>query len=278
MSIVCAGDNVIDIYLASGCGYPGGNAVNVAVAARRSGVQSAYLGAVGNDDAGIRLRDALAQEDVSTSRLRVLTGSTASCEVQLVNGDRDFVRGHLGVSQFELIADDFAYLAEFSVVHTGDNSGLESQVAQMAAVTKVYYDFGNRPRDYVNELIGHVWCASFSAGHLSAEAAIALADEMAALGPAAVLVSEGARGARLVVEGTHFAVSSHAVEVRDSLGAGDALIGGVLGGLVKGDSPLDALTAGTKLSAHVIGHFGAFGYGFDLASPAQPSERVPQSP
>jgi fructoselysine 6-kinase len=264
MSIACVGDNVIDIYLGSGQGYPGGNAVNVAVAARRSRVSAAYVGAVGEDGSGAILRQALASEGVATERLRVLPGNTAWCEVRVVDGDRAFGDTDVGVSRIKLTEPDLDYLAGFSVVHTGDNSMLEAQVADMAARTKVSFDFGERPREYVDELIGHVWCACFSASRLSADEATALADEMAALSPRIVLVSEGARGAQLVVDGTRFRAVSHASSVTDSLGAGDALIGGVLAGLVSGSSPQDALTAGTRLAARTISHFGAFGYGFDI--------------
>jgi fructoselysine 6-kinase len=271
MPIACAGDNVIDIYLGSGQGYPGGNAVNVSVAARRAGVPSAYVGAVGDDVAGTILRDALTGESVATDRLRVLPGSTAWCEVQLVDGDREFLDLDPGVSKIALTEQDLDYLADFSVVHTGDNSMLESQVAAMAARTKVSFDFGERPRDYVDELIGHVWCACFSASRLAADEASALADEMAALGPELVLVSEGARGAQLVVAGARHRAASHAPAVTDSLGAGDALIGGVLAGLVSGSPPPDALAAGTRLAARAVSHFGAFGYGFDLSRQAPSS-------
>jgi fructoselysine 6-kinase len=266
MSVACVGDNVIDIYLGSGRGYPGGNAVNVAVAARRSGVPSAYLGAVGDDGMGTILREALAGEGVATERLRVLPGATAWCEVRLVDGDREFGDTDIGVSRITLSEPDLDYLAGFSVVHTGDNSMIEAQVADIAARTKVSFDFGERPREYVDQLIGHVWCACFSASRLSADEATSLADEMAALSPQLVLVSEGARGAQLVVDGTRFRAVSHASAVTDSLGAGDALIGGVLAGLVSGNSPQDALTAGTQLAARTISHFGGFGYGFDMAS------------
>jgi fructoselysine 6-kinase len=271
MSIASVGDNVVDIYLGTGRGYPGGNAVNVAVAARRSGVPSAYLGAVGEDITGVILREALAGEGVATDRLRVLPGNTAWCEVRVVDGDREFGDLDVGVSRIKLTEHDLGYLAGFPVVHTGDNSMLEAQLPGLAARTKVSFDFGERPREYVEALIGHVWCACFSASRLSADAATALADEMAALGPALVLVSEGARGAQLVVEGQRFRASSHASEVIDSLGAGDALIGGVLAGLVTGSSPQDALSAGTRLAARTVSHFGAFGYGFDIVSQPPPT-------
>lgn len=265
MPIACVGDNVIDIYVQSGRGYPGGNAVNVAVAARRSGVPSAYLGAVGDDVAGTVLRESLSSEEVAIDRLRVLPGSTAWCEVRLVDGDRQFAGHDTGVSRLTLSEQDLDYLADFTVVHTGDNSMLEAQVGAIAGRARVSFDFGQRPREYIDELIRHVWCACFSASHLTADDATALADEMAARCPH-VLVSEGARGAQLVVDGTRYRVVPHASSVTDSLGAGDALIGGVLSGLVTGRAPQDALTGGTRLAARTISHFGAFGYGFDVTS------------
>ncbi|HTW20368.1 MAG TPA: PfkB family carbohydrate kinase [Mycobacteriales bacterium] len=276
MSIACTGDNVIDIYLGSGQGYPGGNAVNVAVAACRSGEPSAYVGAVGQDDFGAILRQSLASEGVATDHLRVLAGTTAWCEVRVVDGDREFLNADEGVSRITLSDSDLDYLAGFSVVHTGDNSMLESQVAAIAARAKVSFDFGERPRGYVDELIGHVWCACFSASRLSADAATALADEMAALGPAVVLVSEGSRGAQLVVDGARYRSASHAAAVTDSLGAGDALIGGVLAGLVSGQPPQDALTAGMQLAARTVSDYGAFGYGFDLDASAVRPVSIPR--
>jgi fructoselysine 6-kinase len=266
MSLVCAGDNVVDVYQGTGEAYPGGNALNVSVAARRCGLTSAYLGAVGDDDAGRHLVSALTAEAVATDRLRVLPGKTAWCGVQVIDGDREFLAGDLGVSMFDLSADDLAYIAGFDALHTGDNSGLEAQLADIAAVAKVSFDFGSRPWSYVDELIEHVWCACFSAGHLTPEAAIALADQAAVRGPRAVLVSEGSRGARLVIGGVHVAVASQATSLTDSLGAGDALIGGVLSGLLRNYTPLDALKAGTALAARTVSHYGAFGYGFDPAT------------
>jgi fructoselysine 6-kinase len=275
MSLVCAGDNVVDVYQGTGGAYPGGNALNVSVAARRSGLASAYLGAVGDDAAGRRLIAALTAEAVATDRLRVLPGNTAWCGVQVVDGDRQFLDSDLGVSMFDLSADDLAYVAGFDALHTGDNSGLETQLSDIAEHTRVSFDFGSRPWSYVDELIDHVWCACFSGGHLTPEAAIALADQAAARGPTAVLVSEGSRGARLVISGVHVAVASQATSLTDSLGAGDALIGGVLSGLIRGHTPLDALTAGTALAAQAVTHYGAFGYGFDPAAAGLPpaSER-----
>src|SRR6202050_5969578 len=98
MPLGCAGDNVVDVYQGTGKAYPGGNALNVSVAARRSGLTSAYLGAVGDDEAGRRLIAALTAEAVDTDRLRVRAGSTAWCGGQGGDGDRAVLDAGLCVS------------------------------------------------------------------------------------------------------------------------------------------------------------------------------------
>jgi len=184
---------------------------------------------------------------------------------EFFHGAFEVVTDQTGVILFLLTEQDLDYLADFTVVHTGDNPMLKAQVAVIAGRTRASFDFGQRPPEYIDGLIRHVWCACFSASHLSADEATALADEMAALCPL-VLVSEGARGAQLVRDGTRYRAVPHASSVTDSLGAGDSLIGGVLSGLITGSSPQDAMTSGTRLAARTISHFGAFGYGFDVAS------------
>ena len=52
ISILTARDNVVDCYLDEGQVFAGGNALNVAVFARRAGARTAYAGTVGSDDAG----------------------------------------------------------------------------------------------------------------------------------------------------------------------------------------------------------------------------------
>ena len=45
------GDNVVDKYMHIKTMYPGGNALNVAVLARLSGIEVGYLGVFGDDEA-----------------------------------------------------------------------------------------------------------------------------------------------------------------------------------------------------------------------------------
>lgn len=50
MKLIAVGDNVVDYYQDQETFYPGGNALNVAVLAKRLGHESSYIGIVGNDE------------------------------------------------------------------------------------------------------------------------------------------------------------------------------------------------------------------------------------
>ena len=141
MKLLGAGDNVVDRYHDLGRMFPGGNALNVAVAAARAGAQAAYLGAVGTDRAGDSVLAGLHAEGVDTSHVRVIDGPNAYADVMLVEGDRVFVGADIGVSRFRLDSDDLAWAATFDLVHTGDCSMLEDQVAELAGVAPVSFDF-----------------------------------------------------------------------------------------------------------------------------------------
>jgi fructoselysine 6-kinase len=137
MGVVAIGDNVVDCYLDSGDLYPGGNCVNVAVAARRSGVPAAYIGAIGTDDAGDLLRKSMVAEDIDLARLRVVTGSNAYATVRHVDQDRVFGPRDVGVRVFVPDAVDFDYLSNFEVAHSSYCSFLEEYLPQMAARTRL---------------------------------------------------------------------------------------------------------------------------------------------
>src|SRR4029078_3206836 len=100
--LLTVGDNVVDQYPQQGLMYPGGNAVNVAVHARRVGADAAYLGVLGTDTAGDAVRDALQAEDVDLVLVRVVDGPNASADITVVDGNRVFGVGRQGVSQVVL--------------------------------------------------------------------------------------------------------------------------------------------------------------------------------
>lgn len=262
MRLLGAGDNVVDRYRDLNRMFPGGNALNVAVSARRAGAEAAYLGVLGDDRAGQVVRDALLAEGVAIDRLRIGEGPNAWADVTVVDGDRVFVGSDETISMFRLDEADLAYAATFDLVHTGDCSGLESQLAELAAAAPVSFDFSiHRQRDYLDAILPHLTVACFSASDQDEGSVTDLLADAVARGPrlalatrgtAPVLLFDGQRTWRQPVTGG---------PVVDTLGAGDAFIGRFLVGVIAGEAPEISLSAADEAAALTCGHYGAFGHG-----------------
>lgn len=261
--IVAVGDNVIDHYLDLGLGFPGGNAVNVAVAAARAGCEAAYIGQVGDDAAGRRIRDALIAESVDVTRLRTIAGSTAVCKIGLFDGERHFLSSNRGVAHFEPDADDLAFLDGADLVHTSCYSGLDAKVPLLATRASVSYDFSETDPWAVPGLLSSVGVALFSGSELSWDGAVQLTEKVAEAGPKTVLVTRGTQTACLRTDGETFVGRPSAVkDVVDTLGAGDAYIGRLLVGLVGREPVVELLRAAARCAADAVTQLGGFGHGF----------------
>jgi fructoselysine 6-kinase len=275
MRLCSVGDCLVDCYPQRGVMYPGGNALNVAVAARRAGCDVAFLGAVGEDEAGAVVLDALRAEDVEADRVRVVAGPTSHAVVELVDGERSFVGSDLGVSELTLDEDDLAYLSGFDLVHTGDCSVLEDDLWRLAELGAVSFDFSTRPESYCAPLLPHVQVAAFSASELDDAAVERLLRSACEAGPRAALATRGASGASLLVDGRLYRGQPvHAPVVVDTLGAGDAFIGRVLVGLLAGESPEVLLAAAAEQAAATVGELGAFGHPASLVPVASTGRRL----
>jgi len=274
MRLLGVGDNVVDRYRDLGRMFPGGNALNVAVAAGRAGARAAYLGALGTDRAGEAILAGLRAEGIELDRLRIVDGPSAYADVQVVEGDRVFVGSSLGVSRFTLDENDLAYAATFDLVHTGDCSMLEDQVAALAARAPVSFDFSIRHEPaYVEPLLPHLAIACFSTSGLEEEEALELLRRAVARGPRLALATRG-RNPALLWDGRR-TWRQPVVETRvvDTLGAGDSFIGRFLVGVVAGDDPAATLLAAAQAAAKTCGHYGAFGHGSPFA-PIAPTDAI----
>ena len=267
MKLVGIGDNCVDCYGHTGMMYPGGNTVNVAVFARRSGADAGYVGVVGEDPPGRCIGRALRAEDVDSRRLRVVDGPTAYATVDVVDGERVFGPNDLGVSIFDPTDDDHRYLAGFDLIHTGDCSWLERHVAAFAAHGRVSFDFGiHREPAYVEPLLPHLFVAEFSASDLGDDQVEDLIGWAHRQGPRFVLVTRGAGGALLSDGERRYRQPAVATAVVDTLGAGDAFIAGTLLGLVNGRPLADTLADAAELAARACAEMGAFGHGEPISA------------
>lgn len=260
--VVGVGDNDVDCYLSDGRMYPGGNCFNVSVFARRYGAHAAYVGAVGDDEAGRLMRHVLESEGIDASRLRIVEGDTAHCVIGHREGDRYFVSYNLGVSRFEPSAEDLSFIARHDVAHVYQHAGLDPYLGAIAARTRLSYDFSTRREtDHRAKVAPHCWLATFSSAEQSASEAATLVRDMHARGAQWVLITRGREGALLSNGQTLHEVAAAPATIVDTLGAGDSFIARVIVGLLREESPEALLHAAAIEAARACGYFGAVGYG-----------------
>ena len=270
--LLAVGDNVVDCYPDLGVMFPGGNAVNVAVNAVRCGARAGYVGALGTDRAGKVLYRALGEEGVDLDLVRVVDGSNARAVVKIVDGNRVFDSGELGVSQFRVGEADLSAAAAADVVHTGECSMTEDDLPRLARAARLLsFDFSERPWDYIAGLAGLVHIAILSLPEGGRNAAVDLARQVRDLGPARVVISRGAQGALLLGPAGLAEAGAGTGPIVDTLGAGDALIARLLVGLAGGESDDAALRAATAYATSTCAEYGAFGYQTTLEADGDPS-------
>lgn len=279
VSLVAAGDNVVDCYPQTGVMFPGGNTVNVAVNAARLGAHASYIGVVGTDAAGDLVRSSLVSEGVDVARVRTVDGPNAAATVLVVDGNREFVGGDVGVSRFRLDAADLAAAAAAQVVHTGECSMLEADLDRLRSVSRLLsFDFSERDMAYVEEHAGKVDVAILSRPDMGVPQAIKLAVAVSELGPRTVAVTMGPRGAVVQHDGEAVIGPAGDGPIVDTLGAGDAFIARLLVGLAAGEAVSDLVGAATSYATSTCAMQGAFGYAAPLDHPAvAPSTPTPAS-
>lgn len=264
MKIVGVGDNVLDKYVDQGLMYPGGNAVNVPVLALRYGAEAAaYIGALGDDGGGRWLREALVREGLDVSRTKVLPENNSYSRVTLVDGDRTFVGSEKGAScKLVLSREDLDYIRGFDVVHTSIYSGLEGQLKELRASSRILaFDFSNEcDAAYLRAVAGSVDYAFFSGAKMNDSDIEALFLLTESFGVTLCLVTRGSRGAVLRFEGRTYRQDAVPCEVVDTLGAGDAFIARLILGIVSGGEPQAVLGESARCAAAACSHYGAFGY------------------
>jgi sugar/nucleoside kinase (ribokinase family) len=209
----------------------GGPAATAAVTLARLGVETAFAGAVGDDEAGIYVRDGLASEGVDVSRLAVVAGASTAQSAILVGpaGTRTIVH-HPGTA----------------VPPRADASGCEwlhvdhSGYGHSTGGAKLSVDGGN-PIDGLSLAAVDLYApteAALRAQFGDGPAAIAA-------GAGLVVVTRGAEGSTAWTRAgeTFEAPGVPCADAVSTLGAGDVFHGALLAFLVRGAPLPEALRA-----------------------------------
>ncbi len=246
---------------------PGGAPANVAVAARRLGASSAFIGKVGDDAFGQLLIDTLRAEGVETRGMRVdpEVRTTLAFIAMPDATSAEFVFYRNPGADMMLRADelDEALLREARVLHFGSISLIAepSRSATLRAIelareagALISFDVNYRPSLWPDpEAAVTIIRSALPLAHLikvnEAEALLlAGSDDPTTAGEAlisgetrACVITQGAEGSTFCVrQGADRSVAfipAFAVETVDAIGCGDAFMAGLLTSLTTGDEP-----------------------------------------
>lgn len=264
MQLVTLGEILIDMFpaevgrrLAEVSAFhpkPGGAPANVAVAARRLGASSAFIGKVGDDAFGHHLIDVLRQEGVETRGMRIdNTARTTLAVIAMPDAhSAEFVFYRNPGADLLLRPDelDGSLLDKTRALHIGSLSLVAepARSATYAAVERaraagalISFDANYRPTLWesgeaalkqIRAIIPLIQLLKVNEGELALLGGGAPEDEAIASlldgGPELVVLTRGAQGSAAAWQGGQVAVPAFAVQTVDATGCGDAFIAGLL--------------------------------------------------
>ncbi len=226
--------------------HAGGKGLNQAVAAARSGARTTMIGAVGNDEPGVRLRTVLHDNGIDSSyvvgadditgraiivvddhgenTIVVVPGANASVQVPQPLPRCGVVVAQLEVPLATVIAGFAAARAAgaMTVLNPAPAADLTAELLELADIVV--------PNEHELELLGG-------------------ADRLIELGVRALVVTRGAQGVDLITPGGRQHIAPFQVNVVDTTGAGDAFCGSMCARLAFGDDLATAVRWGAAAGA-----------------------------
>lgn len=232
MRFVGMGDNVVDRYVNKKIMFPGGNAVNFAVYAKKCGMDSAYLGVFADDAEGRLIRDSLLELGVDVSGCSVFADcATERCDVVLNDGDRTFVGSSWEEGKehrpLKLKAEDLEYLKRFDVIHCGCYADMEDEMRKLEDFQCVRtFDFSSeekyRTDEYLEKVCPFVDIALFSGEQMDKDQVDSLQQKVRAFGTTYVIVTNGTKGQTLFDGKAVHKGLVKLIKPVDTMGAGDS--------------------------------------------------------
>ena len=263
-SIVCFGDNCVDLYdVPVKRRFVGGNALNTAVHAKLAGCETSYVGSVGRDVNGRAVLKKLKDKGIDARYVQVFDTETAWTTVAFNGTERVFAEEFLGpVSQFDLTPEVLQYLFGHTLIHNTWQGGTEKKLPgfKQSGKSLISMDFGERySQEFLDLCIPFVDIAFFSKDTDSVSKAEAFARGIHPLGPEFVVVTMGKHGSFVSQNGggTNFAPIAPA-KVVDTLGAGDTYIGTFLAALVRKEPIPECMRLATEAAARTCTFFSGF--------------------
>lgn len=277
MKVIGIGDNVVDKYIHQKKMYPGGNALNFTVFAKKMSVDASYIGIFGDDAAADHIKKVLDEIGIDYSHSISLHGQNGFARVSLENGERIFLPGNSGgVSKnYSLSFDksELAYIRDFDIIHTSCYSYIEPHLETLSTTdVPISFDFSDKlTKEYLTEVAKHINFGFLSCGDMPVNEVKEKLKTAVVAGCDFAVASRGDKGS-LYYNGEIF-IEQEAFLVKpiDTMGAGDSLITGFLIDLLKQDALFtkdgkvikESLAFGAKKASETCKVNGTFGFGKD---------------
>jgi len=251
---------------------PGGKGLNQAIAAARLGVPTSMFGAVGDDAFGERLRAFLADGDVDTLGLQVVTGQASGLAlIQVAEGDNAIT-----------VASGANSCFNETMVSTAPTSGevwvgqFETPLQATEVVMRAAHKAGARTvlnlapfQLYPAALLASIDVAVLNEIELAqatdteinaaspVSAVVEACRKLRAQGAGAVVATLGRRGAVVVTADNAVAVQGVEARVVDTTGAGDCFVGAFAAQLANNATPVEAARYANVAAACSVERLGA---------------------
>jgi ribokinase len=229
--------------------HAGGKGVNQAVACARMGARTAFVGCVGNDDAGIFLRGVLENEGIDTKMLRVVDMPTGRAFINVDSrGENEIVvvsgaNTQVGVSQNPLVLPTSRVLL----------MQLEIPLATVSAALTLARKGGTltvlNPAPYKSLTQDSLSLVDVIVPNETESAACGGTNALLAAGVATVVTTLGEKGAVINTASSETNIAPHKVVAIDTVGAGDAFIGALSAELARGATISEAAAVGAVAGA-----------------------------
>lgn len=253
----------------------GGKGANQAIAAKRNGADTFFIGAVGNDDSGQRMLHQLREEGIDITGIDTIENqATGSAYILLDNSGENSIIIHSGANQYltdiqvkqyqELIINSDCLIAQFE-------SSIESTVTAFQLAKKQSVRTILNPAPAIQTIPKELLlCTDMIVPNEteveiltgitinSMESLLQASTYLHNLGIEAVVITLGSQGAYYDLHGKNGIVPACKVKAIDTTAAGDTFIGAMATVLAPDFSNLEAaLIYGSNAAALTVQRFGA---------------------
>lgn len=251
-----------DLTASAFAALPGGG-FNMMVAARRSGMRTAYAGKIGDGPFGTMISNALKAEDIGQLQPVSQGIDSGTCVVLVTEGDGERTFVSRPGAEGEIIPEDFQYMMPeagdwvfttgYTLAYPGSQHGQTQFIEALPDHATFAFDptgiVGEIPVDLLHRVLARTDWLSLNRSEAAAIVGEAEDAEMVARlftrhcqRAKGIVLRSGAAGALLALAGeAPVFVPAFRVETIDTNGAGDAHDGAFIAALSRGMSPLDAL-------------------------------------